>query len=141
MSWWQEFKQFTMRGNIIDFAAAIIIGTAFGKIISTFVNEVLMPPLGLLISGIDFRALKYELKAATAQSGAVVINYGLFINALIDFLLIALAVFFLIKIAASFKKKAAQADKKCPECLMPVPLLAKRCGHCTQSLGLKAYPD
>lgn len=126
----KEFKEFAMRGNVVDMAVGIIIGTAFGKIVSSFVNDVLMPPIGMLLGGMDFSALKLKLKEE------VFINYGVFINTVIDFIIIAFAIFLVVKGMNSLKKKevppppAAPTTKECPECLSVIPIKAVRCAHC-----------
>ncbi len=147
----KEFKEFAMKGNVVDMAVGIIIGGAFGTIVKSLVSDVLMPPLGLLIGGVDFSNLFLKLKdgakaggpyaaLADAQSaGAVTLNYGLFINAVISFLIVAFAVFLLIKaLNAARRKEAPPAEpttKECPFCLAAVPIKATRCGHCTSQLG------
>ncbi|MDQ7816538.1 MAG: large-conductance mechanosensitive channel protein MscL [Melioribacteraceae bacterium] len=100
-----EFKAFAMRGNVVDMAVGIIIGVAFGKIVSSFVSDVIMPPIGLLVGGIDFSNLSITLKAATESAPAILLQYGVFINSIIDFVLIAWAIFMVIKAMNSFKKK------------------------------------
>ncbi|MCB9016279.1 MAG: large-conductance mechanosensitive channel protein MscL [Lentimicrobiaceae bacterium] len=100
-----EFKAFAMKGNVIDLAVAVIIGGAFGKIVSSFVNDILMPPLGVLLGGLDFKDLAYTLKEAVGETAAVTLNYGMFIQNVIDFLIIAFAIFMAIKAMSSFKKK------------------------------------
>lgn len=100
-----EFKSFAMRGNVVDMAVGIIIGAAFGKIVSSFVNDVIMPPVGLLVGGIDFSDLVFTLKAATETAPAVILKYGVFINTVIDFIIIAWAIFMVIKAMNSLKKK------------------------------------
>lgn len=100
-----EFKSFAMRGNVADMAVGIVIGAAFGKIVSSFVNDVIMPPIGLLVGGIDFSDLSITLKAATESAPAVVLKYGMFINTIIDFVIIAWAIFMVIKAMNSLKKK------------------------------------
>lgn len=100
-----EFKAFAMRGNVVDMAVGIIIGAAFGKIVSSFVNDVIMPPIGLLVGGIDFSDLSVMLKAATDTAPAVVLKYGVFINTVIDFIIIAWAIFMVIKAMNTLKKK------------------------------------
>ena len=104
----QEFKEFTLRGNVVDMAVGIIIGVAFGKIISSFVGDIVMPPLGLLVGGVDFSNLAYVLKAAEDSQPAVAIGYGKFIQSVLDFTIIALAVFLVIKMINSLKKKEQQ---------------------------------
>jgi large conductance mechanosensitive channel len=132
----KEFKTFAMRGNVLDLAVGIIIGAAFGKIVSSFVGDVLMPPLGLLIGGMDFGNLTITLREAVGAAPAVVIRYGIFINAIIDFLIVAFAIFLMIKGINSMKKEAPAATpeptmRDCPECKMAIPIGARRCGHCT----------
>lgn len=105
MSMMQEFKAFAMRGNVIDMAVGIVIGGAFGKIVSSFVADVVMPPIGLLIGGVNFTALVITLKAATADAAAVTLNYGKFIQSLVDFIIIAFAIFLVVKAMNSQKKK------------------------------------
>jgi large conductance mechanosensitive channel len=142
----KEFKEFAMRGNVLDMAIGIIIGAAFGKIISSFVADVLMPPVGMLMGGADFSNYFITLKgaaqptlAAAKAAGAVTVNWGLFINTVLDFLIVAFAIFLLIRQVNRFKKKeepapAAPSTKECPECLSVIPLKAKRCAHCTTQL-------
>ena len=114
MKWVQEFKSFAMRGNVMDMAVGIIIGGAFGKIVASFVNNVLMPPLGLLLGGMDFKDLAVTLKTASGDQPAVVLGYGLFIQAVVDFLIIALAVFLMIKAMNGMKKKEEAAPAPPP---------------------------
>lgn len=145
-----EFKQFAMRGNVVDMAVGIIIGGAFGTIVKSLVSDVLMPPLGLLLGGVDFADLFITLKQgtaagpyatlATAQSaGAVTINYGVFFNAVISFLIVAFAVFLLIKSINRLQrqKEAPQAEpttKDCPKCFTTIPVRATRCPNCTSEI-------
>lgn len=136
MSLFKEFKSFAMRGNVVDMAVGIIIGAAFGKIISSLVSDILMPPIGLLVGGMDFSSLGVTIHEATANHATVVIKYGMFINILIDFLIVAFAMFMIIQAMNRLVKKpetitATPTTKECPECLMPIPINAKRCGHCT----------
>jgi large conductance mechanosensitive channel len=132
MSFWQEFKKFISRGNAIDMAVGIIIGAAFSKVIDVFVNHILMPPIGLLIDGANFASMKITLVAATATTPAVSIDYGMFINSIINFLIVGVSVFSLIKIANRLHlKKSLFAKLPCPECRMEIPEEAKRCGYCT----------
>ena len=105
MSIVKEFKDFTVKGNAVDMAVGIIIGAAFGKIVSSLVTDVIMPPLGLLIGGVDFKNLKLILKAATNEAPAVAVNYGQFINSIIDFLIVAFAIFLVVKGINNLKKK------------------------------------
>jgi len=141
----KEFKEFIMRGNVLDMAIGIIIGAAFGKIVSSFVNDLLMPPLGRLLGGVDFSNLfidlsgkSYETLAAAKAAGAATINYGIFINAVLDFVIVAAAIFLLIKSVNRFKKAeapAAATTKDCPFCCTAIPIAAKKCGHCTSELA------
>lgn len=108
MSMIKEFKAFAMRGNVVDLAVAVIIGGAFGKIVASFVNDILMPPLGVLLGGVDFKDLALTIKAAVGETAAVTINYGMFIQNVIDFVIIAFAIFMMIK-AISMTKKQEEA--------------------------------
>jgi large conductance mechanosensitive channel len=109
MSIVKEFREFAMRGNVVDLAVGIIIGASFGKIVSSLVSDVLMPPIGMIVGGVDFSGLTITLKAAEAGASAVVVRYGAFINTIIDFIIVAAAVFLLIRAINSFKKKEAAA--------------------------------
>ena len=136
MSLFKEFKSFAMRGNVVDMAVGIIIGAAFGKIISSLVSDIIMPPIGVLVGGMDFSSLSIIIKEATTDHAAVVIKYGMFINIFIDFLIVAFAMFMIIQAMNRMVKKpeaapAIPTTKECPECAMIIPLNAKRCGHCT----------
>lgn len=137
-----EFKKFAMRGNVIDMAVGIIIGAAFGKIVDSLVKDIIMPPIGLLLGKVDFSDLKLVL---TEGENPVSINYGLFINALISFIIVAFAVFILIKAINKLQEKmlvsekkeeaaAAPTTKKCPFCCTEIPLEACRCPNCTSEL-------
>lgn len=142
----KEFKEFAMRGNVLDLAVGVIIGAAFGKIVTSLVEDVIMPPIGKLLGPVNFSDLFINLsgqsyatlKDAKAASAAT-INYGLFLNAVINFLIVAFCVFLLVKQVNRFVAKPAPAPvpatKDCPQCAMPIPLAAKRCGHCTSQLG------
>jgi len=111
----KEFKEFAMKGNVIDLAVGVIIGAAFGKIVDSLVKDVIMPPIGLLLGGVDFSDKIIVLKAATATNPAVTLNYGLFINAVISFLIIAFSIFIIIKQMNRFKKKEEAAPAATPE--------------------------
>jgi large conductance mechanosensitive channel len=111
----QEFKEFAVRGNMVDMAIGIIIGASFGKIVSSLVNDVLMPPLGMLLGGVDFSDKAVVLRAATATDPGVAINYGVFVNSMIDFAIVALAVFFLVKAIHSLRKKEEAAPAPPPQ--------------------------
>jgi large conductance mechanosensitive channel len=146
----KEFKEFAMRGNVVDMAVGIIIGAAFGTIIGALVSDVLMPPIGLILGNVDFSNLFLVLKegkiagpyatvAAAKAAGAVTLNYGVFVNTVVNFLIVAFAIFFLIRGMNSLKKKeeasaAAPTTKDCPHCLSTIPVKATRCGHCTSEL-------
>ena len=129
-----EFKEFAMKGNVVDMAVGVVIGGAFGKIVTSFLNDVMMPPLGMLTGGADFTDHRLTLKAGEGAAKAVTINYGAFITAVVDFSIVAFAVFMLVKAMNSLKRDApaAPTEKACTECLMNIPLQAKRCGHCAQ---------
>ena len=111
MKWLSEFKQFAMRGNVVDMAVGIIIGAAFGKIVSSLVSDVIMPPIGVLLGGVDFSNLAVTIKHATVDSPAVVIGYGKFIQTILDFIIIAFSVFALIKVMNTIKAKAEKAEE------------------------------
>lgn len=137
MSLLQEFKEFAVKGNVIDMAVGVVIGGAFGKIVASLVNDVIMPPIGLLLGKVDFSQLSLTLKEAAEGTAAVTINYGKFINNVVDFTIVAFCIFLVIKQINHLKRlppPAAPTTKSCPECLMEVPKAAKRCGHCTSTL-------
>ncbi len=115
MSMMKEFKDFAMRGNVVDMAVGIIIGAAFGKIVSSFVSDVVMPPLGALIGGVDFTNLAVTLKAATEEAEAVTLNYGAFIQSIFDFTIVAFAIFMAIKVMNSLKRQAEEEPEAAPE--------------------------
>lgn len=131
MSLIQEFKKFISRGNVIDMAVGIIIGASFTKIVDILVGNVIMPPIGLLLGGVDFSSFKIVLKEGTETAPPVTIDYGLFINTLINFFIVSLAIFLLIKVIGSLYRKEETVKSFCPECKMEIPEGAKRCGHCT----------
>jgi large conductance mechanosensitive channel len=143
----KEFKEFAMRGNVMDLAVGVIIGAAFGKIVSSLVEDVLMPPIGQLAGKVDFSGLFINLGhlhydsilAAKAAIPPGALNYGIFINNVINFLIVAFCVFLLVKQINRFAAKPAPAavptNKGCPQCAMAIPLTAKRCGHCTTQLA------
>lgn len=139
----KEFKKFAMRGNVIDLAVGIIIGASFGKIVSSFVNDILMPLMGVLLGKIDFSNLfinlsgrNYSTIAAAKAAGAATLNYGLFINAVVDFVIIAFAIFLLIKQINKLSPKAKEPvlQKECPYCLSMINIKAQKCPHCTSEL-------
>jgi large conductance mechanosensitive channel len=126
----KEFKDFVMRGNVLDLAIAVIIGSAFAKIIASLVNDMLMPLIGLIMGGINFSELSITV-------GAAVVKWGAFVQTIIDFLLVAFVVFLIVKIANKMKKAPAPAEpttKECPHCLSVIPIKATRCAYCTSEL-------
>lgn len=142
----KEFRAFIMRGNVLDLAVAVIIGAAFGKIVTSFVNDVLMPPIGLLLGNVDFSNLyinlsggSYATLADAQAAGAATINYGLFLNTVIDFLIVALVIFLVIRQVNRLQraKEAPPAEptaKDCPFCFNSISIKATRCPHCTSQL-------
>ena len=140
MSMMKEFKEFAMRGNVVDMAIGIVIGGAFGKIVSSFVKDVLMPPIGVLLGGVDFSNLTITIREAVGDTPAVLLKYGVFINTVIDFIIIAFAIFMVVKGMNKMKKKeepappAEPTTKNCPYCLTEIPIKATRCPHCTSQL-------
>lgn len=146
----KEFKEFAMRGNVVDMAVGIVIGAAFGGIIKSLVADVLMPPIGLLLGGVDFSNLFIVIKegstvgpfatvAAANEAGAVTLNYGLFLNTIVSFLIIAFAIFFVVRGLNRLKKEeeappAEPTTRECPLCLSTIPIKATRCGHCTSEV-------
>jgi large conductance mechanosensitive channel len=121
----KEFKEFAVKGNVIDMAVGIIIGAAFGKIVSSFVKDILMPPIGLLLGKVDFSGL---------FAGAATINYGMFLNTVIDFIIVAFAIFLLVRQVNRLKREPEPSSKECPHCLSKIPLKATRCPNCTSEL-------
>ena len=144
----KEFKEFAMRGNVVDLAVGVIIGLAFGTIVTSLVNDVIMPPIGLATGGIDFRNLFFTLKGDTyatleeaRKGGAVVVAYGAFLNTVVNFLIVAFAVFLLVKQLNRFQRPAPVAEitmKDCPYCVSAIPLKATRCPQCTSDLSASA---
>lgn len=135
----KEFKEFAMRGNVVDLAVGIVIGAAFGRIVNSFVNDIIMPPVGLLLGNVDFSNLAIVLKEKTATTEAVAIRYGAFINTILDFVIVAFAIFFLIRQMNRLKRKqeavaAAPTTKECPKCYSAIPVKASRCPNCTSEL-------
>ncbi|MEW6053466.1 MAG: large-conductance mechanosensitive channel protein MscL [Nitrospirota bacterium] len=146
----KEFKEFAMRGNVVDMAVGIIIGAAFGTIVNSLVSDIMMPPIGILLGNVDFANLflvikegnvagPYETVAAAKAAEAVTVNYGLFINTVISFLIVAFSVFLVIRNVNRLKRKeeappAAPATKECPFCISVIPLKATRCPRCTSDL-------
>jgi large conductance mechanosensitive channel len=142
----KEFKAFIVRGNVIDLAVGVIIGAAFGKIVTSLVSDILMPPIGLLLGRVDFTNLFINLSGqpyATLEeakaAGAATINYGLFINTVIDFIIVGFVVFLLVRQVNRIKREkeappAEPTTKECPYCLSTIPVKATRCSHCTSEL-------
>lgn len=143
----KEFKEFAMRGNVMDMAVGIIIGAAFGKIVSSLVSDIIMPPVGKLMGGVDFSNLfislsggQYASLDAAKTAGAATVNYGVFLNTIIDFIIVAFAIFILVKALNRARRKqetppAQPSTKLCPECMMEIPIKATRCAHCTVVLA------
>jgi len=143
----KEFREFAMKGNVLDMAVGIIIGAAFGKIVTSFVSDVLMPPLGLMLGKVDFTNLfvtlsdgSYASLAAAKEAGAATVNYGLFLNTVVDFVFVAFAVFLLIKQVNRLKRPTpappAPPTKECPHCISAIPVKATRCPACTSNLEI-----
>ena len=140
----KEFKDFAMRGNVVDMAVGIIIGTAFGKIVSSFVSDIIMPPIGLLLGNVNFSDLFINLSgqdfgslAEAQEAGAATINIGVFMNTVLDFAIVAFAIFLVIKQMNRLKKteeEAPASTKNCPRCLSSIAIEATRCPHCTSEL-------
>jgi large conductance mechanosensitive channel len=140
----KEFKDFLMRGNVLDLAVAVVIGAAFGKIVTSFVGDILMPAIGLLLGKVDFSNLfinlsdtHYDTIAAAKTAGAPTLNYGLFLNGVIDFVIIGFAIFIIVRLVNKLQKpKPAEATtQECPHCLSTIPLKATRCACCTSQLN------
>ncbi|MDA8244117.1 MAG: large conductance mechanosensitive channel protein MscL [Elusimicrobia bacterium] len=144
----RDFKEFILRGNVVDMAVGVIIGGAFGKIVSSLVNDVIMPPIGKLTGGVDFSSLYINLSGApyaslaeAQKAGAAVIKYGVFLNTVIDFLIVASAMFLVVSQMNALKRRfekphpeAAPATKECPLCLSVIPVKAVKCAHCASDL-------
>jgi large conductance mechanosensitive channel len=144
---WKEFKEFAVKGNAVDLAVGVIVGAAFGSIVTSLVKDILMPPIGLITGGLDFSNLFLVLKdapggatfatpAEAAKAGAVTLNYGNFITLLINFLIVALCIFLIVRALNNLKKKpvAEKVSKDCPACAMTIPIKAIRCPHCTSEV-------
>ena len=137
----KEFKEFALKGNVLDLAIGLILGAGFGKVVTSFVDHVLMPPAGLLLGGVDFTNLFVSLSGVSyptleqaKAAGAPVIAYGLFISTLIDFLLVAFMVFLIVRAVNRMRRNAEATTKPCPRCLSTIPLAATRCPSCTSDL-------
>jgi large conductance mechanosensitive channel len=141
----KEFKEFIMRGNVLDMAVGIIIGAAFGRIVTSLVNDIVTPPIGVVLGKVDFKDLFIDLSGghyasleAAKAAKAVTINYGMFLNTVVDFLIVALVIFLVVRQANRFKRQPAPAavtTKECPFCRTAIPIPATRCPNCTSQLG------
>lgn len=141
----RDFRTFVMRGNIVDLAIAVVIGAAFGAVVNSFVADVLMPPIGRVIGRVNFADLfasldghAYPSLAAAKAAGAPTLNYGAFINTIVNFVIVAFAMFLLVRQMNRFRAPAATTTKECPHCATAIPLKARRCPHCTSDLGVVA---
>ncbi len=142
---WNDFKAFVLRGNVVDLAVAVILAAAFGRIVSSLVDDILMPPLGLALGGADFKDLfidlsghHYRTLAEATAAGAATLRYGVFLNAIVNFLIVAFAVFFVIRqLTRVFPRMAPSAPvtRECPFCLSAIPLAARRCAQCTSEIA------
>jgi large conductance mechanosensitive channel len=139
----KEFKEFALRGNVLDMAIGIILGVAFGRIVTSFVEDILMPPLGLLLGKVDFSNLflsltgrHFDTIAAAKAAGAPTLNYGLFVNHIFNFVIVAFAIFLLVRQVNRLKRptEAAPTTRECPLCLSQIPLKASKCAHCTAEI-------
>jgi len=145
----KEFKEFALRGNVLDLAIGVILGVAFGKIVTSFVEDILMPPLGLVIGKVDFASLfvsltgrHFDSVAAAKAAGAPTLNYGLFVNNVLNFVIVAFVIFLLVRQVNRFQRQpapAAPTTRECPYCCASIPLKATRCGSCTSEVP-KAAP-
>jgi large conductance mechanosensitive channel len=142
----KEFKAFVMRGNVLDLAVGVIIGAAFGKIVSSLVEDILMPPIGRALNHVDFSSLfvnlgdkPFDTLVDAKKAGAPTLNYGVFLNTIINFVIVAFCVFLIIQLVNHWVNKPAPpappTTKDCPQCAMSIPIAAKRCGHCTSQLA------
>jgi large conductance mechanosensitive channel len=142
----KEFKEFALRGNVLDLAVGVIIGAAFGKVVSSLVDDVIMPPLGRIIGHVDFSSLfinlsttHYDTLVEAKAHSAPTLNYGTFINTIINFLIVAFAIFILVRAVNRWVPKPSPPPpppptKDCPQCAMAIPVAAKKCGHCTSAV-------
>jgi len=138
----KEFKEFAVRGNVLDLAVGLVIGAAFGKIVTSLVNDVLMPPLGLLVKRVDFKELfvnlsgiPYRTVAEARAAGAPTLNYGLFLNTILEFVIVAFAIFLIVRAANRMRTQPNPTTQECAFCRMNIPLTAVRCPHCTSQLN------
>lgn len=145
---WKEFKEFALTGSVMDMAIGIIIGAAFSPIVASLVDDIIMPPIGLLLGGVDFSNLfavvsegspagPYPTLEAAQAASAVTINYGVFINTIITFLIIVLAIFMMVKMINRWRAEEPEATntRECPQCLSEIPIVARRCAHCTMEVA------
>ena len=140
----KEFKEFAMKGNVLDLAVGFILGAAFGKIVTSLVSDIIMPPIGLILGKVDFSSLflnlsgkSYASLAEAKAAGAATLNYGIFLNNIVDFLIVAFAVFLLVRVVNRWNKPApaaAPSTKECPYCASTIPLKATRCPNCTSEI-------
>ena len=139
----KEFKEFAMRGSVLDLAVGVILGAAFGKIVSSMVDDILMPPIGRILGKVDFSNLfinlsdkSFDTLAAAKAAGAPTLNYGNFINTIINFVIVAFCIFLVVRSVNKWlpKPPAPVTTKDCPQCAMPIPVTAKKCGHCTSAV-------
>lgn len=139
----KEFKEFALRGNVLDMAIGVVLGVAFGKIVTSFVEDILMPPLGLVIGKVDFASLflsltgrHFDSVAAAKAAGAPTLNYGIFVNNVLNFVIVAFVIFLLVRQVNRFKRQpaAAPTTRECPYCCASIPLKATRCGSCTSEV-------
>jgi large conductance mechanosensitive channel len=143
---WKEFREFALKGNAVDLAIGVIIGAAFGAIVTSLVSDIMMPPIGKALGGVDFSNLfvvlgdgTYPSLAEAQKAGAATINYGVFLNRLINFLIVAFVLFMVVKAVNRMKREApaaapAPTEKECPQCATSIPIRAKRCPHCTSNI-------
>ena len=145
---WKDFKAFIMRGNVLDLAVAVVIGAAFGGIVKSVTDDIIMPPIGLLLGGVDFTNLfavvregspgaPYASLEAAKAAGAVTVNYGVFVNTLITFLIISFAIFLMVKVINRWRagEEEAPTTRECPHCLTAIPIRARRCSACTMEVA------
>jgi large conductance mechanosensitive channel len=137
-----EFREFVARGNVFDLAVGVVIGAAFGKIIASLVDDVIMPPIGMVLGRVDFTQLRVVLKPAVGEQAEVAIRYGAFLNNVIQFVIVAFVIFLMVRQYNRLRRKedlgdpAPPTEKPCPYCSMPIPIGATRCGHCTSQLAV-----
>ncbi len=137
----KEFKEFAMRGNVADMAVGIIIGGTFGQIVSSLVKDVVMPPIGLLLGNVNFSSLAITLKEKSTSADAVTINYGVFVNTVVDFIIVAFVMFMVVRQMNRLRKAretalAAPTTRECPKCCFTIPIRATRCPYCTSEIPL-----